>query len=414
VELERYGDMKIANTSTGWKFASSIEGVGTGERGDRVLLDDPHKVDMTESKVVRANTVRWFRTAMMNRLNDQARSAIVVIMQRIAEDDVSGAAIEHEMGFTHLMIPMEYDPERHCETSIGWSDPRSREGELAWPDRFDERVVSELKRDLGPVAYSAQYDQSPKLREGGIFRAEWWRTWNPRDGRFPDCDLIVASLDGAFTEREENDPSALTVWGVWSGEERDERDDAGEAVPARRNIVLMHAFRKHLALSGERSRVERARGESLRDWRVRTQPYWGLLEWVLDVCAYRFRVHHLLIEARGPGISAAQELRNRWAHELGSCGIVLIHPKGDKIARAQSVQPLFAQGCVYAPNRAWSNMVIDEMEVFPRGRHDDLTDSATQALRWLRDNGLAMTEREAQNERNAVRSRRPLEALYPC
>jgi hypothetical protein len=59
-------------------------------------------------------------------------------------------------------------------------------------------------------------------------------------------------------------------------------------------------------------------------------------------------------------------------------------------------------------------MVIDEMEVFPRGRHDDLTDSATQALRWLRDNGLAMTEREVQNERSAVRSRRPLEALYPC
>ena len=94
----------------------------------------------------------------------------------------------------------------------------------------------------------------------------------------------------------------------------------------------------------------------------------------------------LLIEAKASGISVAQELRRLYAGE--GWGIQTVDPKGDKMARVYAVQPIFADEMVYAPARAWAAMVQNDMADFPRGAHDDLTDSATQALRWLRDNGF--------------------------
>jgi hypothetical protein len=81
--------LRIENNMTGFKVATSAGGLSTGERGDRVLLDDPHNVIKAESEVEREKTVRFVRESMSNRINDDS-SAIVVIMQRLHENDVSG------------------------------------------------------------------------------------------------------------------------------------------------------------------------------------------------------------------------------------------------------------------------------------------------------------------------------------
>jgi predicted phage terminase large subunit-like protein len=171
-------------------------------------------------------------------------------------------------------------------------------------------------------------------------------------------------LDCAFTQKEENDPSAMTVWGVFLDKD------------GKRRVILMDAWRKHLEFSADRREIERRPNESDAVHRQRTQRHWGLMEWVEHTCN-RFKVHRLLIEAKGPGQSAAQELSNRF-------GILdfVVDPtpvKGDKLSRALAVQANFANGMVYAPNRDWAELVITEMEVFPKGRYDDLTDSTTQA-----------------------------------
>ena len=140
-KLVKIGSEKVQSSETGWKFASSVGGVGTGERGDRVLLDDPQNVREAESDAVREMTVQWFREAMQNRLNDLKRGVIVVIMQRVNEGDVSGCIIEHYPDYVHLCIPMEFEVDRACTTSIGWTDPREVEGELAWPERYPENVL---------------------------------------------------------------------------------------------------------------------------------------------------------------------------------------------------------------------------------------------------------------------------------
>lgn len=406
--------IKVMNQNTGWKLASSVGGVTLGERGDRIIIDDPHNTQEAESERVRGETVRWFREGVSSRLNNLDTGAIVIIMQRLHEDDVSNIALE--LGYVHLMIPWEFDPSR-CfgedgkviENAIGWSDPRADHdnqdanvGEPAWTERFSLHAIERLRNELGPYAWSAQFEQSPVPRGKGIFDRSWWQLYEHPQKFFPEFSYVVASLDGAFTEDEANDPSALSIWGIF---------DVGEG---KRGVMLVGAWRKHLAFSAKR--VEKLPMELHGAWRRRTQDQWGLMEWVYDSCTWLygkpFKVDRLLIEDKGPGHSAAQELRARYGiHEFG---IQLVKTKGDKVARALAVQPVFSNGLVWAPNYDWAELMITEMTSFPYGRYDDLTDTATQALRYLRDAGLLQSEEErkyADYERSHAKPR--LKALYP-
>ena len=93
----------------------------------------------------------------------------------------------------------------------------------------------------------------------------------------------------------------------------------------------------------------------------------------------------------------------------------LVEPKGDKVSRALSVQPIFANGLVYAPDKAWTDIVITEMANFPKGKYSDLTNSATMALIYLRSVGLAQLDSEARaDEESRGQLRRPMKKLYPC
>lgn len=410
VVLDKIGDQKISNSAMGWKIASSVGGVGTGERGDRVILDDPHNVKEAESDLVRSGTVQWFREAMSNRLNDPEAGAIVIIMQRVHEEDVSGVILSLGLPYCHLMIPMKYDPDRQVgddgepiATSIGWTDPRyqrdldAARDTLAWPERFPLRVVTGMMHEVGAFAEAAQYQQSPEARGGGIFQRTWWQAWDPPDGRFPTLEYVVASCDSAYTEKEQNDPTGFVVLGVF-------QNDKGH-----RRIILLHAWRKRLRFRGPD--VERLPKESEMAYRRRAQPQWGLVEWTVDTCR-RFKADRLLIEAKASGITAGQELQRQHGRE--GWAIQLCPVKGDKVARAIAVQPTFSQGMIYAPIRDWSEMVIDEMAVFPAGKYDDVTDAMTQAVKHLRDIGLAQSDEEERfTENETVRHRPQSKALYP-
>jgi hypothetical protein len=108
VVLTRTGEMSFANSATGNRECSAF-GSLTSKRGDRLIIDDPHSTSQGESDAERAASVRKFREGAVNRLNDQERSAIVVVMQRLHGADISGTIIEVGMGYTHLCIPMEFD-----------------------------------------------------------------------------------------------------------------------------------------------------------------------------------------------------------------------------------------------------------------------------------------------------------------
>ena len=124
----------------------------TGSRGDIVIIDDPHSVESAASDQMRASTIEWFLEAVPTRLNNPEKSSIVVIMQRLHEGDVSGTILEKNLGYTHLMLPAEYDPLRSCETEIGFSDPRQVAGEVLFPQRFSREVLERDKVVMGPYA----------------------------------------------------------------------------------------------------------------------------------------------------------------------------------------------------------------------------------------------------------------------
>lgn len=395
ITLHKAGERLVSNDTMGWKLATSVGGVGTGERGDRVLLDDPHNVREAESDAIRTSTVRWFREAMSNRLNDLSKSAIVVIMQRVHEDDVSGEIIANGLPYEHLLIPMEYDENRAYQTCIGWRDPRTRDGELAWPDRFPDKSLDEF-RQLDYM-WAGQYQQTPEPRGGGIIKREYWNIWEHPGGKFPPFEFLLASLDSAYTEKEENDPSGFTIWGVWLNEHN------------RPRAMLVNAWRKRLLIHGKD--VPRLPGENDKDYWRRASPEWGLVEWTAHSCR-RFKVNHLVIENKASGKSVAQEIQRLYQNEQWT--VEERDVKGDKVARCHAEQPLFAKGLCWRPDREWAQMVEDEMAVFPHGRYKDLTDSSTQALKCLRERGLLRHNEEVLAEEQAQMAHRSEpQPLYP-
>ena len=171
--------------------------------------DDPHSVEGAASDQQRQSTITWFLEAVPTRLNNPESSAIVVIMQRLHEEDISGVILEKDLGYDHIMLPMRYEPGRSFETKLGLEDPRSDEGELLFPERFPESVVDRDERVMGPYATAGQFQQSPEPRGGGIIKRDWWQIW--KQERPPHCEYIIMSLDAAAETNNRADFTALTT-----------------------------------------------------------------------------------------------------------------------------------------------------------------------------------------------------------
>ena len=335
------------------------------------MVDDPNAANEAMSEALIETTNEWWDGTMSTRLNDPRTGAFIVIQQRLGEEDLTGHILDTDEGWTHLMLPMEFEPERAMTTSIGWDDPRTEQGELLWPERFAEEQVEVLKKRLGPWKAAGQLQQRPEPKGGGIIKREWWLQHDAPS--FPPFDYIVASLDTAFTEKQENDPSALTVWGVFSSDtvavptksvmrgERITTFDPREYANQSPKVMLMNAWQERLELHELVLRVQK----TCKD----------------------MRVDRLLIEDKAAGHSVAQELRRLFGYD--GFAVQLVNPGAlDKVARLYSVQHLFAEGMVYAPDRVWAEMVIAQCSTFPKGKHDDLVDTTSQALTHLRQTSM--------------------------
>lgn len=384
--LRAEGKEKIATSRTGWKFATSVGGVGTGERGDGVILDDPHNIKDDRSEIVRPETVRWFKEAMSNRLNDMEASFIIAIMQRSHEADVAGEIISQDMGYVHLNIPMEYEPEQHCVTmlqtpvtgEIFWEDPRRKEGECFWPERFPPAAVEAIKK-LGIHMFTGQYQQRPEPRGGAILKRDYWKpytipTTGKRKGKWPQFEYVLASLDSAFTEKTENDPSGFTIWGVFTA------DDGSMCA------MLLQAWRKWLTLGGTKKIAPKTKVQSWGDYKQETEQHWGIIQWMRYEC-HRFKTDQLLIENKASGHDIYNEMLKHAEEDPWS--LTLVDPGNlDKLARIHRVQPIFSEGLVWTiVDKPYAKLAIDEAAAAPRGKYRDITDSATQALWYLRKNG---------------------------
>lgn len=415
VKLVREGASLVENTRTGWKRVTSVGGGTTGWRGDRLLLDDLNNPKNVESDEVRGSTNQFVREIMPSRLNSLQDSAIINLQQRTHADDATGTLFQHGQNFVFVSIPMEFDPLRIFPVTLRpayededgewtpaqiWTDPRAldddgrilkgltsnargepqvqfgspmaeAEGALCWPDLFPADTIDRLKATLGPYAFDSQFNQIPGVRGGSIIRKDWWRLWP--DGTYPEMGTRIVSVDTAIEEGAQNDYNACTAWGAFAGPE-------GEP-----QLLLTDAWQERMPLS-------------------------QLVDRVADTCR-RQSADFLLIEHKTRGRDLHDEIVRLYADAAWET--VLVKVEISKVARLKAVEHLFSGdwredpmsgikgwqgGIVFAPDKDWSQLVIDQCGSFPFDSHDDLVDTVSMALGFVRKNGIALRKAEYDAE----------------
>lgn len=337
IELARAGEMSFANTKTGNREGMAFQSL-TGGRGDRVIIDDPHSTETAESQAERETVTRIFRESVTTRLNDPARSAIVVVMQRLHEKDVSGQILSLELGYEHLMLPMEFEPQRRCRTSIGFQDPRTAVGELLFPERFPRDVVDRDKRILGSYAAAGQFQQRPAPREGGMFRRGWFGVVEAAPARA----RRVRRWDFAATEASAGSDPDWTV-GLRMSE-------AGGI------YYIEHIVRDRVTGAG----VEKL----LKDTGMS------------DTKAVPVRI------PQDPG-SAGKAYAASLIRLMAGWDIKAERETGAKEVRAAALAAQAEAGNVKLVAGPWVEAFLDEVTMFPNAAHDDQVDAASGAFNEL-------------------------------
>ena len=315
------------NLSTGFRQSCAVKSM-TGKRGDRVVWDDPHSVESSLSPAHREVALRVFQETLPTRLRNPKSSAIVVVMQRLHEMDVSGYILENDLGYEHLCLPMEFEVENRCTTSLGFRDPRTKEGELLFPKRFDRETVDRDKKVMGTYAVAGQFQQRPAPRSGGFF--EWEKLEIVR--ATPRIVRKIRYWDKAGTEGGDGARTA----GVLIGKGVDGLFYILDVVKGRWQAAQRERVIKQTAMSD---------GPSVEIW----------------------------IEQE-PG-SGGKESAENTILMLSGFRIRAERPTGDKVVRAEPYSVQVEAGNVKILEGDWNKEFIDEHKSFPVGKTKDQIDS---------------------------------------
>jgi len=315
---------KFENDATGFREAVAFTSM-TGSRADRVILDDPHSVDGAKSPAMLAADIETFREALPSRVNN-ADSAIVIVMQRLHEEDVSAVALK--LGYQHLKIPMRWEPgeSRHA---VGEGDPRTTPGELMFPERFDEAQVKALELSLGEYAAAGQLQQRPAPRQGGMFK--------------PGMIEIVDALPAGLRFTRGWDLAASKDSGDWT---------AGGKLAVHDGITYI-------------ADVARMRGspDEIEALVVNTASADGPTFQSLP---------------QDPG-QAGKAQAAYLSKKLQGRSFEFTPETGDKATRASPFAAQVNAGNVKMLRADWNDALIHEMRTFPMGKNDDQIDALSRA-----------------------------------
>ena len=354
---------RFENDKTGYRLATSVGGTATGEGGSRLLLDDPHGAQDAQSDAMRESALEWFDMVWSTRLNDPKKDAMVTVMQRLHERDISGHILEDIGGWEHICIPAEWDGKRR-KTVLGPYDPRKVKGELICPERFGAEEITQLKQLLGVYGTAGQLQQDPTPSEGGMLKVAFFGMW-PNDSALPPFEYILQSYDCAFTERTTGDPTACTVWAMFTHK-------------GQRHVMLIDAWDEYLSYPDLRTRA-------IKEW---TTEYGGMTK--ESPYSRARRPDRVLVEAKASGQSLLQDLR------LAKVPAIGYNPgNADKVSRAHQAAPTLELGLVWIPESkknpgqhvSWAAAFIKQLSKFPVAEHDDYVDTFTQAIIYLKNDG---------------------------
>lgn len=349
---------EIRTTEHGYRYASSIGGSVLGRGADLIVIDDPiNGLEAALSAAARRRVQAFYDNTLYSRLNDRSTGAIVIVMQRLHEDDLVGHVLEKE-DWEVLSIPA-IAPEDCCYR-IGEGQEalyHRRQGEIMHAGRDTFAQLETTKRNLGSLNFSAQYQQNPLPAEGQTIKRDWLHYYDERPAEF---DLKVASWDTASTKAEHSDWSVGMIWGA-----------VGQT------YYLVDVVRGRWEAPELRRRmIELSRNHA---------------------------VDATLIEDTELGRALSQDL-----HRTGTLHPRLQAPRFDKQARLMAQAARFEAGQVFLPRRAsWLADYLGELLAFPLARNDDQVDATSQALKYLTAKTPTIRERPQRIVRPQSRVRPP-------
>jgi predicted phage terminase large subunit-like protein len=338
---------ELITTAGGFRLATSVGGVLTGRGADFIIVDDPLKPSDAMSESRRAAVNHWFDGTLYSRLNDKQSGVIIIVMQRLHEDDLVGHVSQRE-AWEVLSFPAiaESDEKHVFESPFGPRDFGRGAGEALHPERESLETLRQIRAAIGEFNFAGQYQQTPAPAGGGMVKQAWFPRYRAED--LPqNFDRIVQSWDTANKPTELADYSVCTTWGLKGP-----------------NFWLLNVLRKKLAYP-DLKRAVREQSEA-------------------------FAPAVILIEDKASGTQLIQDLIAD-----GLSQVTRYAPDGDKIMRLFAQTATIENGFVHLPEAAhWLADYLNELMLFPNGRYDDQVDSTAQALAWAKQRpaGHAMIE----------------------
>ena len=331
LDPEHNTESDFSTTQRGQRFATSVGGVMTGLGGDMVLIDDPMKPADAASERARAAVIEWFTNTVSTRLDDKNKGSMVVVMQRLHPDDLTGCLQRAGGGWSIVDIPAIATAPR--DYAMGQGIVHHREaGDVLHPERESREELGRQRHRMGSPAFEAQYQQNPVPAAGAQIKREWIQPYE----RWP-LGPLYQSWDTATSKHERNDYSVCSTWAM---------DATG--------YYLVDVFRMRMSYPELREAV--------------------------DAQACKYGCQSILIEDKGAGQILIQE------RQKDRKPVIPYMPKGDKFFRLAQVAPLIESGAVRFPGSApWLDDFINELLQFPNGAHDDQVDSLSQFLLYMKE-----------------------------
>lgn len=336
------GDQNIkteySNDKRGYMFATSTGGTATGKGGDRIVVDDPLNPKEAGSDALRTTANTFFDQTLTTRLDDKKKGAIVIVMQRLHEKDLSGHVLD-QGGYVHLNLPAEAPVKTMIHFPISGKVFERPQGHIIWEEREGAEELEQQRRALGSYGYAGQYQQDPSPADGGLLKRVWWKFYDEMPA-LHTFETILISVDCSFKDLESSDYVVMQVWGRLGAKK-----------------YLLDQVRKKMTFP-----------ETMKRFKALVS------KWP--------QARAKLIEDKANGSAVIQTVRDSIS------GIIPVEPQGGKVARAQAVSYTIEAGDVLLPCKElayWVDDFVEECAKFPKGAHDDQVDAMTQALVRLID-----------------------------